>query len=82
MLLASLERISIDWNHLYGGQRRALARRAHQAARGGRAEPVTGPAEDRTRWLCPPYDASIRPETRSTTRGPAQKQHSQPTFRE
>src|SRR5258706_4413116 len=29
---------------------------------GGHAEPVIGPAEGRTRWLCPPYGASIRPD--------------------
>jgi len=54
-----LQRISIEWNYLQGGQRRALARRAHQSmALGGHAEPVIGPAEGRTRWLCPPYDVS------------------------
>src|SRR5882672_12045880 len=60
------------------------ARRAHQAAAfGGHAEPVIGPAQrvrplagpmagsGRTRWLCPPYGASIRPKlavARSTFR--------------
>jgi cytochrome c5 len=28
-------------------------------ARGGHAEPVIGPAEGRTRWLCPPYGLSL-----------------------
>jgi hypothetical protein len=45
------------------GKGALLRRRAHQARGfGGHAEPVIGPAEGRTRWLCPPYGASIRPE--------------------
>src|ERR1700723_2957345 len=38
---------------------------------GGHAEPVIGPAEGRTRWLCPPYSpmASIRTMRASGPRG-------------
>jgi hypothetical protein len=43
--------------HTRVGKGALFARRAHQRlGRGGHAEPVIGPAEGRTRWLCPPYD--------------------------
>src|SRR5215468_7809041 len=41
----------------FGVGKGALARRAQEGV-GGQAEPVIGPTEGRTRWLCPPHDAS------------------------
>ena len=38
------------------GKGALFARRAHRRGLGGHAEPVIGPAEGRTRWLCPPCD--------------------------
>src|SRR5258708_6194672 len=53
-----------DWRPdragLYGGQSQACPPRGG----GGHAEPVIGPAEGRTRWLCPPYTgAPSRPKS-------------------